>query len=109
MASWSREASDLSGWSRPVLSLYASEDQLATASEVKDNGKYLPPGMTVTTPEDLSGISAQTAYFEIIGGNHSGFGCYGLQKGDGEALIPSSEQQDQMVMMIRSFLDQLWQ
>jgi hypothetical protein len=108
LASWSRAATDLSGWDRPVLSIYASEDQLATGKEIQDNSIYLPPGIAVETPGDLAGISAQTAYFGIAGGNHSGFGCYGPQKGDGEALIMPAEQQDQMVLMIRSYLDQLW-
>jgi pimeloyl-ACP methyl ester carboxylesterase len=108
MASWSRAATDLSGWSEPVLSIYASEDQLATAQEVQDNSTYLPPGIEVTTPGDLAGLSGQTAYFEIAGGNHSGFGCYGPQKGDGKASITVSEQQEQMVSMIHSYLEQLW-
>ena len=29
----------------------------------------------------------------IPGGNHAGFGCYGPQKGDGEAAIPPAQQQ----------------
>ena len=29
----------------------------------------------------------------ISGGNHAGFGCYGPQKGDGEALLSAAEQQ----------------
>jgi pimeloyl-ACP methyl ester carboxylesterase len=108
MASWSRESTDLSGWDKPVLSIYASEDQVATEEEVDQNSKYLPPGIVVTTPEDLDGLSARTAYYEITGGNHSGFGCYGPQKGDGDALITPSEQQEQVVMMVLSYLDQLW-
>jgi pimeloyl-ACP methyl ester carboxylesterase len=108
MASWSREASDLSGWNKPVLSIYASEDQVTTEEEVDRNSKYLPPGIVVTIPEDLDGLSARTAYFEITGGNHSGFGCYGPQKGDGEALITPLQQQEQMLGMIVSYLELLW-
>jgi hypothetical protein len=108
MASWSREASDLSGWDKPVLSLYGSEDQLATSEEVQENSGYLPPGIEISTPGDLAGLSGQTAYFEIVGGNHAGFGCYGPQKGDGEALISASVQQEQMVTLIHAYLDQLW-
>lgn len=108
MASWSREASDLSDWDNPVLSIFASEDQLATAKEVQENSHYLPPGIPVSSPGQLTGISSGTAYFELNGGNHSGFGCYGPQNGDGEALITPSEQQDQMVMMIRAYLEELW-
>ena len=108
MGSWSRAATDLSGWDHPVLSIYASEDQLATVREVEDNSAYLPPGLQVTTPEDLTGIAARTAYVEIAGGNHSGFGCYGPQKGDGKALISPSEQQDQMVAMIHAYLEEVW-
>ncbi len=109
MASWSREATDLSGWENPVLSLYGSEDGIATVKEVRDNSPYLPPGIDVASPDELGGLAAQTAYFEITGGNHSGFGCYGLQKGDREALIAPADQQEQMIRMIRAYFVRLWQ
>lgn len=109
MASWSRAASDLSGWENTVLSIYASEDQLATEEEVLGSSEFLPPGITITSPEELATLSAQTAYFKIEGGNHAGFGCYGPQKGDGKAFIDSGEQQDQMIGIMKSYFDVLWE
>lgn len=40
----------------------------------------------------------------IKGGNHAGFGCYGNQKGDGEASISQKEQQEQTVDAIIQFM-----
>ena len=40
----------------------------------------------------------------IKGGNHSGFGYYGPQKGDGEAEISAHEQQSMTIREIRNFL-----
>ncbi|MBE5923630.1 MAG: hypothetical protein E7271_04060 [Lachnospiraceae bacterium] len=40
----------------------------------------------------------------IKGGNHAGFGCYGNQKGDGEASISPKEQQEQTVDAIIQFM-----
>ena len=108
LGSWSREASDLSGWAKPVLSMYGSEDQLATEKELFDNSDYLPPVLRISTPEELAGASGHTAYYEIAGGNHAGFGCYGPQKGDGVATIESTEQQELMVEMLLSFFDLVW-
>lgn len=109
MASWSRAASDLSNWGSTVLSVYASEDQLATEEEVFNSGQFLPPGITISSPEELAALSAQTAYYQIVGGNHAGFGCYGPQKGDGKAFIDVDEQQEQLIMMIQSYFDALWE
>ena len=40
----------------------------------------------------------------IDGGNHSQFGNYGFQKGDGEARISREEQEDRTVEAILNFL-----
>ncbi len=40
----------------------------------------------------------------IPGGNHAGFGWYGVQSGDGNALISIKEQQDQTIDYIVEFL-----
>jgi len=108
MAAWSRDASDLSGWGKAVLSMYGSEDQLATEEEIFDNSEFLPSGMIVTSPGELSAASGHTAYYKIPGGNHAGFGCYGAQKGDGQAVIGPFEQQEQMLDMLLAYFDLLW-
>ncbi len=43
----------------------------------------------------------------IEGGNHAGFGDYGLQKGDGENTIGNEEQQTQTVNAILEFIETL--
>jgi pimeloyl-ACP methyl ester carboxylesterase len=64
-----------------VLSIYGSNDGLSTPIEVLQSQGLLPPDAT---------------FIEIRGGNHSQFGSYGLQPGDGEATIPPEEQWSQI-------------
>ena len=47
-----------------------------------------------------------TSGLEIPGGNHAGFGCYGSQKGDGEAGITPEEQWDITEKAIRTFVNE---
>jgi len=60
-----------------VLSIYASNDGLATGSKI-DASKVLLP--------------AYTQYVSIAGGNHGQFGSYGGQAGDNPASISPDEQ-----------------
>lgn len=108
MGSWSREATDLSDWQGSVLSIYASEDMLASTDEITGNSAYLPEGIQVSTPGDFPFAPGHTFYYEIDGGNHSGFGCYGPQDGDGEAQISATEQQEQMIAIMRAYFEVLW-
>lgn len=64
--------------SHPVVSLYGSEDQIIDQQGFAEGRNKMP---------------ANASYQEIIGGNHSGFGNYGAQAGDGTAIISSAEQQ----------------
>lgn len=77
-----------------VLSLYASNDALATPAMVEANRALLP---------------ADSQYIEIQGGNHGQFGYYGLQAGDGTATISHEEQTNQAAQAIASFLASLGQ
>jgi hypothetical protein len=108
LASWSRKGSDLSAWQGLVLSIYASEDLVATKEEVEGNQEFLPPGSIVEPPFSFNKEANHTYYYLLEGGNHSGFGCYGLQDGDGEALISATEQQDVLISALASFFDSLW-
>lgn len=63
-----------------VLSLYGSEDGILNMEKVETGREYMPEAYT-----EIS----------IQGGNHSQFGDYGEQKGDGEAAISKEEQQKQ--------------
>jgi hypothetical protein len=78
-------SNNLSGRDVKVLSIYASEDGLATIDKIEMAKTLLP--------ED-------THYELIEGGNHAQFGSYGPQKGDGTALISNEEQLDIVVKLI---------
>ncbi|MDO9491409.1 alpha/beta fold hydrolase [Acetobacterium sp.] len=64
--------------SHPVLSLYGSEDQIIDQQGFEGGQNKMP---------------VNASYHEISGANHSGFGNYGAQAGDGTAAISSAEQQ----------------
>lgn len=80
---------DLSGVNQPVLSVFASNDGLATLEDIADSKTRLPD---------------HTLFFEITGGNHAGFGWYGQQNGDGVASLSQIEQQNQIVEATVSFM-----
>jgi hypothetical protein len=73
-----------------VLSIYGSNDRISTPEEVLQSRDLLPP---------------ETIFFEITGGNHSQFGSYGLQPGDGEATISAEEQWTQIADAMTELLE----
>lgn len=75
LAAYSTE--NLSDSGLKVLSLYGSEDGVLNREKYEEYRSNLP--------ED-------TVEYVIEGGNHAGFGCYGEQKGDGQARISQGEQ-----------------
>jgi len=75
-----------------VISIYGSEDGLATTDVVEASRSLLP--------ED-------THWVQIAGGNHAQFGWYGNQPGDGQALISREDQQLVIVAETAKFLAQL--
>lgn len=91
-ASYPASNTDLSSSSRSVLSVFASNDGLATLEDIADSRGRLP---------------ANTTFVEITGGNHAGFGWYGDQNGDGVATLSKGEQQDQIVQATVAFLQNL--
>jgi alpha/beta superfamily hydrolase len=81
---------DLSDNDIDVLSIYASEDNIADKNKILAAKEQLPES---------------TEFFEIKGGNHSYFGSYGFQKGGGKATITEDEQINMVVNHIVSFLN----
>jgi pimeloyl-ACP methyl ester carboxylesterase len=77
LAAYPADSDSLRDGALPVLSLYASEDGLATPAKVLGRAGLLP---------------TSARYVLIDGGNHAGFGSYGPQKGDGVARVPREEQ-----------------
>ena len=67
------------------ISLYGTEDGVLNMDQLEKGRTYAP-----------------AAFYDraIEGGNHAQFGNYGLQKGDGTALISAAEQQRQAVEAI---------
>lgn len=86
------EIYDLSQSGLLVTKIYATNDGLASVSEIEETSQYLP---------------ANTTWIEIEGGNHAQFGYYGSQLGDDEAEISRKEQQRIMVSAILLVLNKL--
>lgn len=84
------DAFDLSATGLLVMKIYATQDGLASVSEVVDTGVYLPDN---------------TIWVEIDGGNHAQFGYYGTQLGDKRAEISREKQQEITVSAILSMLN----
>ena len=88
-ASYPAENTDLSDLNLAVISIYATNDGLALPEEILSTQPRLP---------------ADARFMAIPGGNHAGFGWYGIQGGDGELEISKTEQQSQIVSATVSFL-----
>lgn len=67
------------------LSIYGSEDTVLNMEKVVSARSYAPAHYTESV---------------IEGGNHAQFGSYGIQKGDGAALITEEEQQRRTAELI---------
>lgn len=84
--------SDISGSGLPVLSVYATNDGLATLSDIDKSRAKLP---------------ADARFIPIEGGNHAGFGLYGPQKKDNAASIAAGEQWKLAADAVAEFADSL--
>ncbi len=98
---------DLSNWTGSALSLYGENDLIIDQNEVQDARPLLPPALEVNSVDDIpsSGTAQQSIYHRIDGGNHSQFGDYGFQDGDGEATITREQQQEITAEFILSFFE----
>jgi len=107
MASYNDGSADLSDWDGAVLSLFGSEDRLATVESIRANEDLLPRGINIERLVDMptSPTGGQTIYHQIDGGNHAQFGSYGAQSEDGTASITRAAQQTAIVNYIRSFFN----
>ena len=90
LASYPDKSTDISGTQIPVLSITASNDKILNQDKYEDAKSRLPES---------------TIYTTIEGGNHSGFGLYGQQNGDGTATMSAQEQQKQLVQLIKQFIE----
>lgn len=81
-ASYPASSDDLSKSSLRVISIFGSQDGLATGEKIEASKALLP---------------AETTWLKIEGGNHAQFGSYGDQPGDNPASITPAEQRAQVV------------
>ncbi len=89
LAAYPPNSADMSASNLPVLSIFASNDGLATTSKIEQSAELLP---------------ADTIFIEIDGGNHAQFGDYGVQDNDGVAQISAETQWQQTTAAILQFL-----
>lgn len=83
---------DLSTFSLKAVSIYGTNDAVAQGAGIQNSNALLPAG---------------TPFVAIEGGNHSGFGWYGLQPGDNEAIISRADQMAQTVTATTDLLASL--
>ena len=91
-ASYPAQSTDLSTSQLNVLSIFASNDGLATREDIDDSITRLP---------------GDAIFVEIEGGNHAGFGWYGAQNGDGLLTISQETQQQKIVENTAQWLESL--
>lgn len=77
LASYPQKKTNLSRKQIKVLSLWGSVDKVADLNKVKEAKNVMP---------------SDAEFIEIKGGNHGGFGDYGLQKGDDKSSITNKQQ-----------------
>jgi len=91
-AAYPASNNDLSLSRLHVVSIFGSQDGLATGEKIDASRPLLP---------------ADTAWVQISGGNHAQFGWYGDQAGDNPASISRSDQQAQVVAATLGILNSL--
>lgn len=89
LASYPSSKSDLSHKKLRVLSITASNDHILNWEKYEESKKRLPNSSTFRT---------------IVGGNHSRFGNYGHQKGDGKATLSHKSSEKQLATFISNFI-----
>lgn len=89
-ASYPEESSDLSQSTMPMMSIYGTNDGLTLPGKLSDTMHLLP--------DTVQWVSIQ-------GANHSQFGWYGFQKGDGKADLSREEQQQEIVEATMELID----
>jgi len=82
-------SSDLSKTNLKLLTMYGSNDNVLNKNKLSETKSNAP---------------SNSLYFEIEGGNHAGYGNYGVQKGDGTATISADEQQNIVTEKIVGFI-----
>lgn len=85
-------ATNISEWDGVLISVYGGEDRIMNRDKFNESKELQPE---------------RSYYYEIIGGNHSGFAEYGQQKGDGSLMIEGDDQRKSSVTYIVDVLNEL--
>ncbi len=91
-ASYPASSDDLSHSGLHAISIFASQDGLATGEKIDASRPLLP---------------TNTTWVKISGGDHAQFGWYGNQAGDNPASISRSDQQAQVITATLGMLESL--
>ena len=92
LAAYPADTTNLSTLPIKIVSVHGSNDGLATEPKIQNSLKNLPVDTKVVT---------------IEGGNHSQYGNYGPQAGDGTATINREDQQEQTVNAVMELVNEL--
>lgn len=91
-ASYPIESSALDDQPIEAVSIYGTNDGLATLQDIENSRPFLP---------------ADTTWVPIEGGNHAQFGWYGPQNGDNPATVSHLAQQSQIVTATIALLEKI--
>lgn len=91
-AAYPAASDNLSAQKIKVVSIFATQDGLATADKINASRPLLP---------------TSTRWVTIEGGNHAQFGSYGPQSGDGQATVLPETQWNQVAAATEALLKEL--
>lgn len=97
---------DLTDYQGNVLSLYGSNDSFSTPEKVLASKPQFRSTSDILDASEINTLETASYFHEIEGGNHSNFGSYGLQRGDGESNLLKFEQQEITRTFIKALLDE---
>jgi hypothetical protein len=111
MASYPQTSTPLNEWAGSVLSLRGQNDGLVDSLTIASCQGLLPQPNWISSLSNFpTGKEPKTVYYTIPGGNHSQFGSYGLQKGDGTATITALDQANTVAdLMLKFFIVNGWE
>jgi hypothetical protein len=92
LAAYPASSDNLSSLDLAVVSIFGTQDGLATAEKIDASRALLP---------------SDTQWIAINGGNHAQFGWYGPQGGDNPATISRAEQQQQIITALANLFEQV--
>jgi hypothetical protein len=104
MASYPQTSTNLNDWNGAVLSLRGQFDGLVDSLSIASYQGLLPTPYWITEPSQIpDDRKPMTVYYTVPGGNHSMFGNYGEQEGDGTATKTREQLTSDITLMILRF------